>query len=168
MEQENTTIEINTRLGRRSVDTSRIITFPRGLVGFEDEQRFVLLQIRPEAPLLVLQSVQSPQLGLLVTDPSCFVESYNPKITDADLALLGVESLADAGILVTVTIPQGAPEKATVNLTGPIFVNHVTCIGVQIPQNDIAGPSKVNLYATSASPSPTDGRAAQGDAKPDE
>lgn len=65
MEQENKIIEIDTRLGRRSIDSSRIIYFPKGLVGFETEQRFVLLQIRADAPLLVLQSVTTPQLGYL-------------------------------------------------------------------------------------------------------
>ena len=146
MEQEHTTIEIDTRLGKRSVDTSKIITFPRGLVGFEDEQQFVLLQIRPDAPLLVLQSVKSPHLGLLVTDPKCFIEDYSPHVSEAELSLLGLTDLQEAALLVTVTIPQGEPEKATLSLTGPIIVNYVTCVGVQIPQNDITGPARVNLY----------------------
>ena len=149
MEQEHTTIEIDTRLGKRSVDTSRIIEFPRGLVGFETEQRFVLLQIKPGAPLLVLQSVTSPQLGLLVTEPKCFLDDYEPHVSEAELNVLGLSDLSQAAVLVTVSIPQGEPAKATLNLTGPIVINHVTCIGLQIPQNDMAGPTRVNLYTLS-------------------
>ena len=148
MEQENTIIEIDTRLGRRSIDTSRIIHFPKGLVGFEAEQRFVLLQIKPDAPLLVLQSVTSPQLGLLVTEPKCFLDEYTPHVTEAEMTMLGLTSLDDAAILVTVSIPQGEPENATLSLTGPIIINHVSCTGMQVPQNDITGPARVNLYAT--------------------
>lgn len=146
MEQEITTIEIDTRLGKRIVDVSRIIEFPRGLVGFEDEHRFVLLQIKPDAPLLVLQSVQNPHLGLLVADPLLFLESYTPQINEAELSLLQISDLKDAAILVTVSIPQGEPSKASLSLTGPIIINHHSCVGIQIPQNDIQGPSRVSLY----------------------
>ena len=147
---EQKTIEIETRLGRRSIDTARIIAFSRGLVGFETEQQFVLLQIKPDAPLLVLQSLRTPQLGLLVTDPKYFIEDFTPRVSEAELAVLGLSDLTDAAILVTVSIPQGEPEKATLNLTGPIIVNHVTCIGIQIPQNDISGPARVSLCTPSA------------------
>ena len=149
MEQENKIIEIDTRLGRRSIDSSRIIYFPKGLVGFETEQRFVLLQIRADAPLLVLQSVTTPQLVLLVTEPKCFLEDYQPHVTEAEMSTLGLAKLDEAAILVTVSIPQGAPEKATLSLTGPIIINHLTCIGLQVPQNDISGPARVNLYTAS-------------------
>ena len=71
----NKEIEIDTRLGRRSVDADKVIRFPRGLAGFENEQDFTLLQIRPEAPLLILQSMNNPQVGLLVADPYSFLQS---------------------------------------------------------------------------------------------
>ncbi|MBQ7609376.1 MAG: flagellar assembly protein FliW [Desulfovibrionaceae bacterium] len=144
---EKNLVEIDTRLGKRSVDASRFITFPRGLIGFENEQQFVLLQIRPDAPLLVLQSVHTPQLGFLVTDPRCFLPDYMPRVSDAELSLLDIADLHDAAILVTVSIPMGEPEKATLNLTGPIIINHICCTGLQIPQNDISGPARVNLYS---------------------
>ncbi|MBQ7739115.1 MAG: flagellar assembly protein FliW [Desulfovibrionaceae bacterium] len=147
MEQEKTTIEIDTRLGKRNVDPTKFIEFPRGLVGFEGEHRFVLLQIKPGAPLLVLQSVQNPQLGLLVTDPRCFLDDFVPQVNEAEKSLLQIKDLNDAAILVTVTIPLGEPTKATLNLTGPIIINHYSCIGLQVPQNDIKGPGRVNLYS---------------------
>lgn len=147
MEQEKTTIEIDTRLGKRNVDPTKFIEFPRGLVGFEGEHRFVLLQIKPGAPLLVLQSVNTPQLGLLVTDPKCFLDDFVPQVNEAEKSLLQIKDLNDVAVLVTVTIPLGEPSKATLNLTGPIIVNHYSCIGLQVPQNDINGPSRVSLYS---------------------
>lgn len=142
---EQKIVEIETRLGRRSVDASRIITFPRGLVGFESEQRFVLLQIKDDAPLLVLQSVQTPQLGLLVTDPKSFMPDFQPRVSDSERTMLGLKDLTEAAILVTVSIPPGEPERATLNMTGPIVINYLSCVGMQIPQNDMPGPAQVNL-----------------------
>ena len=142
----NKEIEIDTRLGRRCIDADKVIHFPRGLAGFENERDFILLQIRPEAPLLILQSVNTPVVGLLVADPySFFDKSYAPQVSDAEKQLLSIESLEQAALLVTVSIPAGAPEKAVLNLTGPIVINFEGRVGLQIPQC-ADGPQQVNMH----------------------
>lgn len=127
------------------VDMERVIHFPQGLVGFEDERDFVLLQIRPEAAMLILQSMKTPQLGLLVTDPFCFIENFKPVVGEAEMALLQLANLDDAALLVTVSIPNGQPDNATLNLAGPIVINHQARIGMQVPQNG-DGPSRINMH----------------------
>ncbi len=142
----NKEIEIDTRLGRRCIDADKVIHFPRGLAGFENERDFILLQIRPDAPLLILQSVTTPVVGLLVADPySFFDKSYVPQVSDAEKQLLSIESLEQAALLVTVSIPAGAPEKAVLNLTGPIVINFEGRVGLQIPQS-ADGPQQVNMH----------------------
>lgn len=137
--------EIDTRLGRRVVDMARVIHFPQGLVGFEEEREFVLLQLRPDAAMLILQSMKTPQLGLLVADPYSFIDSFKPVVGEAEMALLQLNSLDDAAILVTVSIPNGQPDNATLNLSGPVIINHQARIGMQVPQNT-DGPSRINMY----------------------
>ena len=142
----NKEIEIDTRLGRRCINADKVIHFPRGLAGFENERDFILLQIRPDAPLLILQSVTTPVVGLLVADPySFFDKSYKPLVGDAEKQLLSIESLDQAAVLVTVSIPAGAPEKAVLNLTGPIVINFEGRVGLQIPQC-ADGPQQVNMH----------------------
>ncbi len=142
----NKEIEIDTRLGRRSVDADKVIRFPRGLAGFENEQDFTLLQIRPEAPLLILQSMNNPQVGLLVADPYSFLQSYPVIVGEAEQKLLQIERMEDAAILVTVAIPAVEPENATLNLTGPIVINHKARIGLQVPQG-AEGPAQINMHS---------------------
>ena len=142
----NKEIEIDTRLGRRCINADKVIHFPRGLAGFENERDFILLQIRPDAPLLILQSVTTPVVGLLVADPySFFDKSYAPQVSEAEKQLLSIESLEQAALLVTVSIPAGAPEKAVLNLTGPIVINFEGRVGLQIPQC-ADGPQQVNMH----------------------
>ena len=163
----NKEIEIDTRLGRRCIDTDKVVHFPRGLAGFENERDFILLQIRPEAPLLILQSVNTPVVGLLVADPySFFDKSYAPQVGDAERQLLHIESLEQAAVLVTVSIPAGAPEQAALNLTGTIVINYEARVGLQVPQCG-EGLQQVNLHslkpveeAQEAETTPADG--AQG------
>ena len=142
----NKEIEIDTRLGRRCIDADKVIHFPCGLAGFENERDFILLQIRPDAPLLILQSVTTPVVGLLVADPySFFDKSYAPQVSEAEKQLLSIENLDQAALLVTVSIPAGAPEKAVLNLTGPIVINFEGRVGLQIPQC-ADGPQQVNMH----------------------
>ncbi len=132
---------VETRLGRMTLPEDRVLTFPRGLIGFMGHREFTLIQVREDSPFLVLQSLDDPTLGLLVTDPYSFMTEYEVVIGDADMRLLGIETRDQATLLVTVTIPQGMPERTTLNLSGPIVINNEARIGLQIPQTDSRYPA---------------------------
>ena len=144
--------EIETRIGRHVVDMDKVIHFPRGIIGFEDRKAFTLLQIRPDAPFLVLQSMDDPGLGLLVADPYSFMPDYTLKIGDAEQKLLQVDAREDLAVLVTVAIPPGKPEETVISLTGPILINHAAKIGAQVPQTDTKGPTKLKLHTADLTP----------------
>ncbi len=139
-------MEVQTRLGTRRIDPDKVIDFPRGLMGFEAYRRFTLLQLNPGSPFLVLQALDEPSLGLLVADPYTFLPEYRVRVGNAEQALLGVRSIHQVAVLVTVSIPHGKPEKTAVNLTGPILINHERRLGMQIPQSDPEFPSQVYIY----------------------
>ena len=140
MARRTEVVEARTRLGTRRIDPDKIIEFPRGLMGFEDQREFTLLQLREDAPFLVLQSLQDPELGLLVGDPYTFLPEYRIKIGDAEQNMLQVKTAGELAVLVTVSIPPGHPERTALNLTGPILINHEARIGLQVPQADVNPP----------------------------
>jgi len=84
-------MEIQTsRFGTISVDDERVITFPRGLLGFPDQARFALIQTGEENYFFWLQCVDEPNLAFVVTDPSIFFKEYEVPIkgeTQAEIAL---------------------------------------------------------------------------------
>jgi flagellar assembly factor FliW len=135
---------IESRLGPREVRLDRVIRFPRGIIGFTHLREFTLLEIREDAPLLVLQSMESPGLGLLVADPFAFVPDYSLAISDADQELLRATSAEDLAVLVTATIPPGEPEKTALNMLGPIVINHRLRLGLQSPQPE--GSREARFY----------------------
>ncbi len=137
---------VHTRLGKLTVDTGRVIWFPRGLIGFEDCREFTLLQLRDDSPFLVLQSTTHPELGLLVADPFSFIDDFNVKLGSAEQKILRLENIRQVAVLVTVSVPHGSPEKTTLNLTGPILVNHQARIGLQVPQVDTKYPSHYYIH----------------------
>lgn len=139
-------ITVQTRLGEQHIETDKIIRFPRGLIGYEHCHKFTLLQLRPGAPFLVLQSMDSPDLGLLVADPYTFVPDYTLTVGVAEQNLLRITEINQVAVLVTVTIPHGKPERTAINLSGPILVNHERRVGLQVPQAEGNFPSQVLVY----------------------
>lgn len=137
---------IETRLGRQVIALDKVIHFPRGLMGFEDQHEFTLLQIKPGASFLVLQSMSDPRLGLLVADPYCFLEDYQIRLNEAEQKILNIDSREQVAILVTVSIPPGEPEKTALNLSGPILINHEAKLGMQVPQVEGLYPPKIFIH----------------------
>lgn len=135
--------EIETRLGRQVVQLDKVIHFPKGLIGFEEKKDFALLRIRPEAPFLVLQSMDDPTLGLLVADPYSFMPDFQIKVSDPEQALLKIERHEQVAVLVTVIIPPGKPEEMALSLSGPILINYESRLGLQVPQSDERKPYKI-------------------------
>ncbi len=140
------TKRIMTRLGEREVSLDGIIYFPRGLIGLEDKREFALLSVKDEdSPFLLLQCITDPGLGLLVADPYSFIDEYDVRLEKLDRKKLKIENIKQLAILVTVTIPQDKPEDTTLNLQGPIVINHEARIGLQVPQTDTSYPPRFSL-----------------------
>ncbi len=96
--------------------------------------------------------MDDPGLGLLVADPYGFLPEYTLKLGDAEQKLLQVAKREDLAVLVTVAIPPGRPEETHLSLTGPICINYAAKIGIQAPQTDLKGPTKLKLRTTDLTP----------------
>lgn len=127
---------INTRLGKRTISMDKVLYFPKGIIGFENHQEFILLEIKEESPFLMLQSLDDARVGLLVADPYSFTSDYEIKLGDAEQRILRLKNIRQVAVLVTVTIPPGEPDKTALNLSGPILVNYRARVGMQVPQID--------------------------------
>ncbi|TLS50572.1 flagellar assembly protein FliW [Paenibacillus antri] len=109
-------------LGSINVEQGDIYSFPRGVPGFEDNKQFVIVQPEPGAPFAYLQSTESPDLVLLVTNPFLFYPSYDFELPDQVAEELGIEAKEDVEVWCVVTVPEQM-ERASVNLLAPIIVN---------------------------------------------
>lgn len=132
---------IQSRIGKLTIAPERVLHFPRGLIGFDNEREFTLVQLREDSPFLVLQSMNDPRLGLMVADPYNFIQDYDVVVGEAERKLLRIENIRQVLVLVTVTIPAGSPENTTLNLTGPVVINLEARVGLQVPQTDAKYPS---------------------------
>lgn len=95
-------------------------TFPNGLLGFEEEQSFVLLAIEGNDLFQVLQSTKTAAIAFVVANPFTFVESYTFAIDDPTIELLNIEEQADVFVLTILTV-QRSFEQSTMNLQAPLI-----------------------------------------------
>jgi flagellar assembly factor FliW len=118
-----------TRFGRLTVDDERIITFPRGLLGFPNHTRFALIQTGEENYFFWLQAVEDPNLAFVVTDPSIFFKDYDVPVREETQQEL---QLTDLGFAQCFVICNKVDEWLTGNLLGPIVVNAANRLAQQV------------------------------------
>jgi len=118
-----------TRFGTLSVDDSRIITVPKGLLGFPQHARYALIQTSEENYFFWLQSVDEPGLAFVVTDPGIFFKDYDVPVREEIKADLHIE---DPQALQLFVICNKVDNWLTGNLLGPIVVNSVNRIAEQV------------------------------------
>ncbi|MFO0783536.1 MAG: flagellar assembly protein FliW [Phycisphaerales bacterium] len=122
-----------TRFGEVEIDSSRLLVFPHGLLGFARYRTFVLLQPDDRGVFYWLQSVEDPDLAFVVTEPSAWCPDYQVPVRASEMADLGLEDVSDATYFAIVNRRDGA---ITANLQGPLVVNPATRTGIQIVLSD--------------------------------
>jgi flagellar assembly factor FliW len=117
-----------TRFGTVDIAEDRVITFPKGLLGFQQHRRFCLLQPNDDACFFWLQSVDDPTLAFVVTDPVQFFPDYSVPVRTEQMDELKLRNLDDSQVLVIV---NKVGPTLTGNLQGPLVVNIVERVGEQ-------------------------------------
>lgn len=125
-----------TRFGTVSISDESILSFPSGLIGFTHHTKFALLTDERGLVYQWLQSVDDGGLAFVVVHPALINSEYHVEVQDDALAELNFQEGDLVELFAIVTIPKEDPEKATVNLQGPIVVNFGKNIGKQIILNE--------------------------------
>lgn len=118
-------MKIQTKVfGEITIDDEKIITFPKGIVGFSELMEFTMIHDKETGAGSIhwLQSLQEPAFAMPVMDPLVVKPDYNPEVEEEWIKPLGELNLEELLVLVTVTVPQDLTQM-TVNLKGPIIIN---------------------------------------------
>ncbi len=110
--------------GEITIDTEKIITFPKGIVGFPELTEFTMIHDEETGAGSIhwLQSLQEPAFAMPVMDPLIVKPDYNPEVEEEWIKPLGDLIPEELLVLVTVTVPRDLTQ-ITVNLRGPIVIN---------------------------------------------
>jgi flagellar assembly factor FliW len=128
------------------VDPARLITLPRGMIGFPLQRRYILLDHAPGSPFHWLQSVDEPGLAFPVASPLHFIADYRPDFPSELSEVVGEYAPEDLWLGVVVSFPPGEG-RATLNLKAPLVLNTRSRLGVQLVLDDPALPLRYALPA---------------------
>lgn len=104
------------------VDEKNILTFPEGVVGFEEYQTYALIEVEDEEPFVRLQCSNIPEVAFVLIDPLLFYPEYDFEVEDNIVELLSIEKVEDIQLYTIVTV-YSDHTKMTANMLAPILVN---------------------------------------------
>lgn len=110
------------------VPEQEIVEFPRGLVGFEEFSRYALLCL--EGCLFLLQAIDDPMVGFVLSDPRAVDPDYCARLTLEDRMLLELGEEDAPEVLCIVTLSEDGVPSA-INLRAPIVFNLDRKLGAQ-------------------------------------
>jgi len=120
--------------GAIEVDNRQKISFPYGILGFENLKSYLLLDA-VQQPFYWLQSLDVVEVAFVLINPRIFRPDYSLDVPREELEEIGIESEDDILDFAIVTIPDN-PANMTANLQGPIIINKLSRIGRQSISNN--------------------------------
>jgi flagellar assembly factor FliW len=108
-----------------------IITFHKGIPGFEGLSKFILFSVAENDFFSVLHSIEDEAVGLVVVSPFNVISKYEVNLEESLVSNLNIKEESDVLIVNAVTL-SGKVEKITINLKAPIVINIKAKLGEQI------------------------------------
>lgn len=125
-------MKLNTKFhGVKNYEEKDVITFNKGLPGFNELKKFILFSVEENDLFSILHSIEDEQIGLVVISPFVKFNEYEFRISDEKIEELKITSPEDVVVLNTVTLHSKA-EEITTNLRAPIIINIKEKLGEQI------------------------------------
>jgi flagellar assembly factor FliW len=126
-------LEIETlRFGKIAVQEDKVITFPRGILGFAKNKQYLLFPHSEDSPFFWLQSVEDGDLAFVVMNPQLVKADYSIDVDENVMNELDAKQESDLDVVCIVTIPRNDPNGMTINLLGPIIINAKSRSAMQI------------------------------------
>ncbi len=111
-----------TRFGPIEISSEDLLDFSEGLLGFNDLEKFVLLDDPNDEIFAWLQSCDEASIAFPVLEPELFEDNYKLELSKSDLQSLGATDESGLRSFCIITIPED-PARMTANLKAPVVVN---------------------------------------------
>ena len=113
---------VTSRFGEVDFKESEVILLPKGILGFSQLTRYVIIDKIQFAPFKWLQSMEDPNVAFVIMDPQELFPGYKLEINEKELEELNYTHSKDLVTYVIVTVPQDT-SLTSADLLGPLVVN---------------------------------------------
>jgi len=122
-----------TRFGTLTVHPQDELLFEHGLIGLEQNRRWIVLTDSLNPALGWLQSVEHGHVALGIVSPRRYVSDYQLRVDRDDLRTAQLVTVRDAEVVV---IASRQPSGLTLNLRAPLVINVEARRGCQVIAKD--------------------------------
>ncbi|MEA5009365.1 flagellar assembly protein FliW [Clostridium tyrobutyricum] len=139
-------MELKTKYhGILNYEEKDVIIFKKGIPGFDNLKKFILVPAEENSLFAILQSIEDIDIGLVVTSPFNIIKDYEFDLDDSKVCELNIENKKDVLVVNTVTV-NSKLENITINLKAPIVINTNDKIGEQLILDNVDYPIKYPLF----------------------
>jgi len=134
-------------LGELQIDEEQIIHFPKGLLGFENNKDFVLLDVPNNEYFKFLQDINNSYICFLLVNPWDFYDDYEVELSSEDLLKIDVDHYEEEQLLILTIVTLNENFKdSTTNLLAPVAINLFAKKGKQFVLNESVYTTKHRLF----------------------
>jgi flagellar assembly factor FliW len=119
--------------GTVEVAPEKVITFPAGLVGFENARRFALIYETEsdQQASYTLQSLDESTLAFQIIDANTVGINYEIALSDAESAALHVPAAEDVAVMLLLFKQEPGTQGIGANVHAPLLLNTRARVGIQ-------------------------------------
>lgn len=121
-----------TRFGEVEIDESSCFEMLSPVLGYDNEDKFVLIEHGENSSFKWFQSLKTADLAFVVSLAGLFGIDYTYELPEYIQESLEIKAAEDVLTLNIVVIPHGKPKESTINLLAPLIFNVNTKKGAQI------------------------------------
>lgn len=121
---------VTQQFGELDVSEEQVISFPNGIIGFEELHRFVIIDDEDFEPFRWFISLDKKEFGFPVIDPFLLTDDYLDEFPPSLTKRIKADK-AIYDIFCVVTL-KGENEKVTINLKGPLIIDYDQKEGKQV------------------------------------
>jgi flagellar assembly factor FliW len=120
-----------TRFGEIAFEEKDILFLPKGILGYSQLCKYVIVEKKEQEPFKWLQSVEDSDVAFVIVDPTLFYPNYKLEVHEKELEELNFQQTKDLIIYVIVTLPPD-PSQMSADLLGPLVINSKKGIAKQV------------------------------------
>ena len=108
--------------GKIIYEKNEIISFEKGIPGFQNLKEFVIKEVEEDSPFSILQSIEDKEIGFILISPFTVYDDYEIKLSNEIINSLEIKSAEDVLLYSLVTLNSNVKE-ITANLKAPLVIN---------------------------------------------
>lgn len=120
------------RFGEIEVADTSLFNFVAPILGYEDENSFVIIEHNQQSNFRWLQSTKTPEVAFVVTAAGLFGIDYSFELPETVQDSLEITEADDILALNIVVIPHENPRASSINLLAPLILNMKNNEGAQV------------------------------------